>query len=188
MCDMTHSYVWHDSFICVTWLIRMCVMTHSHVLHDSFICVTWLIDVRDMTRWCVWHDSCIRVTWLVSHQRVSAPASAILMCVTRLIHMQAMTHFPGKSHWLLLYSNIKKVWMIRTHFFVMASTILQSHVSMSHISMCSVTYCTGFYYIAVCDITHWYVWQNSLICVTCLIHICDMIHPYVWHDSFIRVT
>ena len=31
MCDMTPSYVWHDSF--------MCDMTHSHVWHDSFICV-----------------------------------------------------------------------------------------------------------------------------------------------------
>jgi len=43
MCDMTHSYVWHDSFICVTWLIHMCDMTHSYVWHDSFICVTWLM-------------------------------------------------------------------------------------------------------------------------------------------------
>jgi len=33
--------VWHDSFICVTWLIHMCDMTHSYVWHDSFICVTW---------------------------------------------------------------------------------------------------------------------------------------------------
>jgi len=23
MCDMTHSYVWHDSFMCVTWLITV---------------------------------------------------------------------------------------------------------------------------------------------------------------------
>jgi len=28
-CDMTHSCVWHDSFICVTWLIHMCDVTHS---------------------------------------------------------------------------------------------------------------------------------------------------------------
>jgi len=28
MCDMTHSYVWHDSLICVTWLIDTCAMTH----------------------------------------------------------------------------------------------------------------------------------------------------------------
>jgi len=33
MCDMFASYthVWHDSFICVTWLIHMCDMTHSYV-------------------------------------------------------------------------------------------------------------------------------------------------------------
>ena len=42
-----HSYVWHDSFTCVTWLthmnqhhnihIHVCDMTHSHVWHDSLI-------------------------------------------------------------------------------------------------------------------------------------------------------
>jgi len=37
MCDMTHSYVWHDSSICVTWLIHMYDMTHSYVWHDSSI-------------------------------------------------------------------------------------------------------------------------------------------------------
>jgi len=47
-CDISHSYVWHDSFICVTWLI--------HMWHDSFICVTWLFHM--------WHDSFIRVTYL----------------------------------------------------------------------------------------------------------------------------
>ena len=62
---MTHLYVWHDSFVCVTWLIRMCDMTHSYVWHDSFICVTWLIRMCDMTHSYVWHDSFIRVTWLI---------------------------------------------------------------------------------------------------------------------------
>jgi len=33
-----HSYVWHDSFICVTWLIHVCDLTHSCVWLDSFIC------------------------------------------------------------------------------------------------------------------------------------------------------
>ena len=27
-------HVWHDSFICVTWRIHMCDMTHSYVWHD----------------------------------------------------------------------------------------------------------------------------------------------------------
>ena len=42
---VTHLYMWHDSFICVTWLIHMCDMwriptcdmTHSYAGHDSFI-------------------------------------------------------------------------------------------------------------------------------------------------------
>ena len=77
--DMTHSYVGHDSFICVTWLnhhtsgvaittcvtclIHMCDMTHSYVWHDSFICVTWLIHLCDMTHSDVWRDSFKCVTW-----------------------------------------------------------------------------------------------------------------------------
>jgi len=55
VCVMTHSCatwlirVWHDSFVCVKWLIRTCDMTHSFVWHDSFVRVKWLIRICDMT-------------------------------------------------------------------------------------------------------------------------------------------
>jgi len=42
MCDMTHSCMQHEPFICVRWLIHMCNMTHSHVWHDIFRSVTRL--------------------------------------------------------------------------------------------------------------------------------------------------
>jgi len=29
------SYLWHDSFICVTWRIHMCDMTHPNMWHDT---------------------------------------------------------------------------------------------------------------------------------------------------------
>ena len=45
MCDVTHSYVWHDSFICVTTLIHRGDVTHSYVWHGPFICVTWPIHM-----------------------------------------------------------------------------------------------------------------------------------------------
>ena len=57
-CAMTHKSVWHDTYICVTWLT----------------CVTWLIHLRDVTHsnpaafdrhGPVWHDSFICVTWLI---------------------------------------------------------------------------------------------------------------------------
>jgi len=91
MCDMTHSCVWHDSFmrvtysfICLTWLIHMCDVTHSYVLRDSFICVTWLIRMRDVTHSYVWRDSfyikVVRVGYYPRH------------AVTWLINMRNVTH------------------------------------------------------------------------------------------------
>jgi len=38
---VTLSYMWHDSFTYVLWLIRMCTMIHSHMRHDSFIWSPW---------------------------------------------------------------------------------------------------------------------------------------------------
>jgi len=54
--DFTHTHVWHDSCICMTWLIHTCKMTHSYVRLDStrlhsYTCVTWI-----MTRSYVWQE------------------------------------------------------------------------------------------------------------------------------------
>ena len=109
MCDMTHLYVWHDSFMCVTWLIDICDMTHSYVWHDSFICVTWLTHMCDMTHsyvWhvaflCdmaysyVWHDSFICVTWLIhmcdmkNHMHIVAQG---VLCVSMCDMTYAVTN------------------------------------------------------------------------------------------------
>jgi len=94
---VTHSYVWHDSCICVTlhdefirvtWLIHMCDMTPSYVWHDSCICVTWFLHMCDMTHSYVWHDSCICVTWLI-HTCVmthSYKCHDSFICVSWLMH------------------------------------------------------------------------------------------------------
>jgi len=65
MCDMTHSYVWHNSCICFPRLIPACDMTHSDICHDSFIHVTWLIHMCVMAHSYVRHDSFICVPWLI---------------------------------------------------------------------------------------------------------------------------
>ena len=91
VCDIIHSCVSHDSFICVTWLIHPCDMTHSH---DSFICVTWLIHMCDMTHSYAWHDSFICVTWLI-HMRDMTHSYAwhdSFICVPWHIHMCAIKH------------------------------------------------------------------------------------------------
>ena len=66
MCDvMTHSYVWHET------LITRDTMTHSDVAqlihdlwHDSSICVTWLIHTCDiMTNPCM--VLLIHMAWVI---------------------------------------------------------------------------------------------------------------------------
>jgi len=125
VCGMTHTCVWHDSCIHVTYLLHMCDMTHTHVWHDSYTCVTWLIHMYDMTFTYVWRDS--------------------YMCVTWLIHMCDMNH--------------TYVW----HDFCICVTWLT----------------------CVCDKTHSHIRHDSFIYVIWLIYTWDSNHTHVWHDSFI---
>ena len=77
MWDMTHSYVWRDSFICVTY---------SCAWHDSFMRVTWAIHMCDMTPSDVWRDPFTCVTW-INHM-----FDIIHFYVTWLIHMCDVTN------------------------------------------------------------------------------------------------
>jgi len=52
MCDMTHSYVRHDTSIYATWHNHMCDIAHSFVIQ--------LICTRDMTPWYVRHECVLR--------------------------------------------------------------------------------------------------------------------------------
>jgi len=68
VCDMNRSLVWHDSFICVTWLIHRNEWSWWNCggLHE-IICV-WVLRLNriwDTPRLCIhmWHDY-MYVTWL----------------------------------------------------------------------------------------------------------------------------
>jgi len=91
-----HLLVWHDSSICVTWLIHMCDMT-------LFICVTWLIHMCDMTYSYVWHDSFMCVTWhgiftfnvpwlTYSHVICMSHVTRMKCAMTHIFHSSAKTH------------------------------------------------------------------------------------------------
>jgi len=210
MCDMTHTYVWHDLYICVTWLIHKCDMTHSYVWHDSYICVTWLIHMCDMTHtyvWHdVWHDLSIHVTWLcLCDMTVSVWQDCV--CVTGLClcdRTVSVWHDYVCVIWLCLCDMNVSVW----HDCVCVKWLCLCDMTVSVWQetecMISVTWL-----IHMCDMTHSYVWHDpfirvtwlihmcampcshvwhdSVICVTWLIHMCDVTRSYIWHDSFIRV-
>ena len=153
---MTHSYVWYDSFTCVTWLIHIHDVTHSYVWHElihmcdmnSFICLTW-------THSYVWHDSFKCVTWLnhmfdmphsyVWHELIYMCDMNSFICVTwthsYVWHASsyAVGHFakePYKSDYILQ----KRPMILRSlHMCDMPRHTL-SHVWMSHVYICIIQY------------------------------------------------
>ena len=80
---MTHEYLRHDSFICVTKLLHMYDMIHTCVCHDAHIYVTRLIHMCNIPHTHVWQASYIHV-WHDSYT---------FTCVIRLTHL-----FHGEGH------------------------------------------------------------------------------------------
>ena len=164
--------MWHDSLLCVTWLIVMCDMTPSYTWHDSFICVTWLIVMSDMTPSYMWHDSFICVTWLLH------------TCDKTRDHMTR-----DDSRWSAVSP---RVMSVRCHSSAMSQkddgtacevpchsdTALQT--PFRRLFVVGVGVRESVY---MRDLTHLYMWYDSFICVTWLIHMWDMTHSYVWHAS-----
>jgi len=185
MCDVTHSYVWRDSFICVTWLIHMCVtcliqmcdVTHSYVWRVSFICVMWLIHMCDVSHPYVWRDSFICVTWLIhmcackmkrtmksAWRREPDQKSRPATCVTWLIHICDMTH---SCVWHESYCARDMTYM---------KTGARPEVKTCHMF----------------GVTHLYVWHVAFIHVTglmWLIHTCDMNHiaRVTWLETYMAL-
>jgi len=166
MCDMTHSDVWHDSFVCASWPI--------HVWHDSFICVTWLIRVG--------HDSFICLT----PQQLRWNPRVVVICVTWHTQMCDMTH-----SYVCHDPFIRAMWPVdtcdRTHWYLWHDSLIcvtwLMHMSKTWTTSVKSSCCGN-----VCDMSHSYVWHDSFVCVSRPIHMCDMTHSYVWHDSLICVT
>jgi len=165
MCDMTHSYVWHDSFICVTWLIHMCDMTHSHVWHDSFTCVTWLIHICDMT-----HN-------LIACRFCQVPMTTkLLACNSK------------RSHMCVAYVTrmCEKQLIQTTHLFACPIVIVCMEVDYSlyvHVKWLSQTT-----HLIACRSGHTYSSQQLRIVRLLFVWKLTIVYMYMWNDSFRLLT
>jgi len=115
----THSNMWHDSFICVTWLIQMCDMTHPYVQRNLFIRVwhdswnaTWLIPTSVLDKFtvvCVWHTqeaTCQDACEWVSHVSGCTWRSELFSVMHSFIYSVSRIHI----------SFIRLEWLILCHF------------------------------------------------------------------------
>ena len=171
MCDMTHSYVWHDSFICVTWLIHMCDMTHPYVWHDSFICVTYLIHMCATTRsqisylwtshgtheWVMWH-------MCTSHSHI---------WISEVAHMNESWH---TYEWVMA-----RIWM--RHVTHMNEAWHRYEWDMPHISMCHAAHI----WWVVSHIHRWF-WNDHRAAWTSLPRKNGLCHTHDWVTNHVTHT
>jgi len=186
MWDMTHSYVRHDSFISVTWLIHMCEETGSHVWHDFSICVTRLVYVCDIGSPDLRHSESRSVT-LGVHMCDSTLTWLFRMCdETRacLWHWESrfVTRTPNVTDITYWWHDCDMTRSCSAPEPLLCVSALCVWVTWLIWCMCDMTHL-----ICVCDMTHLIrVWHDSSdLCVTWLIlSVCDMTHLMcVWHGS-----
>ena len=180
-----HSYVWHDSFTCVTWLIHTCDMTRSYGWSDSFLCVVWLIPLaQHMKMMCEWVFYCEHIQ--------EGGYVTLFQCIPQIITLCHMTFF-----FFLIHTNVTHIemshafhksllcvtWLI--HIYSLIHTNV-THIEMSHAFHSSLLCVTWLIHSNDYMIT-WCVIITSLLCVTWLIHIFDMTRSYGLSNSFLCV-
>jgi len=78
MYDVTHVYMYHEPYTCVTWFIQgvmwstnvMCDIDSAHMHDTTHSCMMWLMHICTMNHTHVWHDSSMWcVTLTLSHAR-----------------------------------------------------------------------------------------------------------------------
>jgi len=142
MCDMTHSYMWHDSLMHVTWLIDTCNMTYGHpplvfrcTLRDTCVC-----DMCAMTHPYLRHDSWIHVTWLIHTRDMTHGYSALgfgctlrdtrVICVWCVWHV--MPHVMSRVTCMNESCPTSHIWTGHVTCHIYQRVV--SHVQMSHVT------------------------------------------------------
>ena len=176
--------VWHDSFICVTWLLHKCVMTPSYLRHDSFIHVQWLLHMS-----VYFFDAAVAHAAVVTRQWWQRCST----WVTWLIHMCYMTPSYVRHDFFICKMTPSYECV---HFFdaaVAQAVVVATLQYMSHelIHMCVKSFVCEIWLIHTCDMTPSYEnvhFSDSALAqamvVAVLQYICDMTHLYVRHNLF----
>jgi len=149
MDESCHTYVWHDSSICVTWLIHMCDMTHPAVQLAvrtevcTEVCHVWVKSCMD--------EACEEWMWGLRHVRFGQGMSNIDEMCTEV------------CTWTWTSS-----WM--SYLCVMNELCMCAHVTW--LCMCD----EWAMYVCACDVTM-YVWMRYVL--RCINKVCDKVLRYV---------
>ena len=178
MCDVTHSYTWLNSLICVNDSLicvndsLICVNNSLICVYDSLICVTWRVHGYHVTQSYVWRDSRIRVTRL-TYTGWRRPIACLEL---RVSFRKRATNYRAQPLIIWLFCG---KWPMK----------IGHPICLGH-PVCGTWLVHGFH------VTAWYVWCDSLVRVTRLTHACQWLtymcqrltHRCVWLTRMCDVT
>ena len=176
MWAMTHSYVCHDSSICLasnkTQRMKICDMTHSYVWHDSFTCMLCLIY-----KWQVPHSKWWLALLLTSNEipfvhmcdmTHSYECHDSLMCLPQLCHMDH--DFSRIHNWLcslapqkltldVTFAKEKEIQTVLMQYVVMCVCVCKCVCVCVCVCVCLRVYICMCVCVCVCE------WVSVLVCV-----------------------
>jgi len=204
MCDMTHSIVWNDLFIYVTWLIHTCDITqdvgmiesvHEHLHMCSY---NWVMAQIWMSLVTHLNESCHTCEWVVPHIWMSHVIGSCHTYEWVMSHIwrRHVTHMKVSRHayeWVMSH-----IWMshvirmnesCHTYEWVMSRQQMErdwecpwapTHYESFHIyewvmSHVWMSHVTTQHLLCGHD-SFFHVSRDSFIHATWLIHICEMTH------------
>jgi len=181
-----YIYICACVYMCIYMYLYTCVYIYIYIYIHIYICIYVYIYIRNV--WEIYTYMYIKEIYIQMHICI-----CIYICIYIYIYICMYVRF-------FMYGNTRtyKHTYIHTHVHTATHT---SDMTYLHAAVCCwVAELVGLH-VPTCDMTHpyvcqdsLYVWHDSFISVTWLIHMYDMTHPYVchdssyvWHDSFIRV-
>ena len=179
-------------------------MSNSHVTRQTQFCLTCDMTIRHASIPCVTHIDESRHTyiWVMSHIHQWQHRSR-LVCNAKHKHNE-------DTGWRRLIGYLKSQVIFRkratnyrallrkmtyedkasydstppsTLFLCQAQTRWMYNVSSLRLCFALQTRREWCCHWCICDMAHIYVWRDSFICATWLIHMCDVTHSYVQHNS-----
>jgi len=166
ICDVTHSYVWHDAFKCLTGLVYMCDAIYS--------CVTGLWRIHSVSSHAWAHASRRIHTCDMNHSYAWRDLGYdSFICGTWLIHMWDMTRVIWIIHRCDKISWIMSICVTESSIGVTESSICVTessiYVTESSIGVTRFRYSVGLYiwmcHVYMCDMNHSYVRRDVCTCV-----------------------
>ena len=158
MWDMTHSHVWHDSFTCETWLLRL--RTHEFVTVDVYPSWVMMHECHDFICQCaITHSSVLHNLFIFAVTSYPWVRAFLMSAITR-------SFVPWRIHvccdsFLCAVTHSCMPWLIHVY---------------SHSFMCATIHSDVPWLVHVCHDSFMCAWTHSR--VTWHIHEC--------HDSFMR--